>query len=77
MNSLAMIKEQGRVVNYRVIVYLKYFRASHLGILLSVTYHALRGLFGSSIAMMSVCGKLDLRERHRAFNSARSGQHAL
>ena len=56
MNSLAMIEEQGRVVNYRFIVYLKYFRASHPDVLLSVTYHALRGLFGSSITMMSVCG---------------------
>ena len=73
-----MIEEQGRVVNHhRVMVYLKYFRASYLDVLLSVTCNALRAFFRSLTTTMSACGNpalLDFRERHRGFNSARSHQ---
>ena len=66
-----MIEAQGRAVNHhRVMVYLKYFRASYPDVLSSVTCNALRVFFGLSTAMMSACGNpalLDLCERRRGF----------
>ena len=61
-----MIEVKDRAANHhRVMVYLKYFRASYPDVLSSVNCNALL-----STAMMSACGNpalLDLRERRCSF----------